>query len=135
MKKQNSIYFALVFILIASQACSGGGTAPESSGVTPTAIPEAGETTPTVIPGPLPSGYMELLDNKIASGEWTEEEGLVTLLKMFIGEIQVSEADLGQGVPHHPVVVAGLVVGRGTGVGNCEDRDLNRNERPAFVNS
>ncbi|MEX2160275.1 MAG: hypothetical protein WD751_00010 [Anaerolineales bacterium] len=41
---------------------------------------------------------MELLDNKIASGEWTQEEGLVTLLKMFAGEIQVSEAGLGQSV-------------------------------------
>ncbi len=98
MKKQNSIYFALVFILIASQACSAGGTAPESAGGSPTALPEAGETTPTAIPEPLPSGYMQLLQNKIASGEWTQEEGLVTLLKMFAGEIQVSEAGLGQGV-------------------------------------
>jgi hypothetical protein len=98
MKKQNSKYFALVFILIASQACSSGGTAAEPTGVTTTAIPEASETTPTEIAGPLPSGYMELFNNKVASGEWTEEEGLVTLLKMFIGEIQVSEVDLGQGV-------------------------------------
>ena len=98
MKKQNSLYFAIALILIVSQACNGGGTPSATAGVTPTAIPEIGETTPTAIPGPLASGYMELLQNKIASGEWTEEEGLVTLLKLFIGEIQVSEADLGQGV-------------------------------------
>jgi hypothetical protein len=111
MKKQNTIYSALVTILITSLACNLGGTAPGSNGVTPIAIleqessavtlpaiTEPVETAPTAIPEPLPSGYMELLQNKIASGEWTQEEGLVTLLKMFVGEIQVSEADLGQGV-------------------------------------
>jgi len=111
MKKQNTVYSVLAIILITSLACNLGGTAPDSNGVTPTAIleqeasgvtppaiPEPVETAPTAIPEPLPSGYMELLQNKIASGEWIQEEGLVTLLKMFVGEIQVSEADLGQGV-------------------------------------
>ena len=32
MKKHNSIYFALVIVLIASQACSAGGTAPSTGG-------------------------------------------------------------------------------------------------------
>jgi hypothetical protein len=98
MKKQNSVYFALVIILIASQACNAGGTTTSPAAENPTAIPELGGTTPTVIPEPLPSGYMELLQNKIASGDWTQEVGLVTLLKMFAGEIQVSEAGLGEGV-------------------------------------
>ena len=111
MNKQNTLYTALAIMLISSLACNLGGTTPgsngiaptaileqESSGVTPPAIPEPVETAPTAIPEPLPSGYMELLQNKIASGEWTQEEGLVILLKMFVGEIPVSEVGLGQGV-------------------------------------
>jgi hypothetical protein len=41
---------------------------------------------------------MDLLQNKMASGEWTLEVGLVTMLRLFAGEIQISEAGLGQGV-------------------------------------
>lgn len=98
MKKQNLSYFALVIILIASQACSVAGTTPGSSGTTPSAIPEPSATATTLVPEPVVSGYFELLQEKMASGEWTREEGLVTLLKMFTREIKVSEAGLGMGV-------------------------------------
>src|SRR3972149_11573993 len=98
MKKQNFSYFALGIILIASQACSVAGTTPGSSETTPSAIPEPSATATTFIPEPVVSGYMELLQEKMSSGEWTHEEGLVTLLKMFAGEIKVSEAGLGLGV-------------------------------------
>jgi len=43
MKKQNSIYFALVIILIAVQACNAGSTTSDSAGGSPTAIPALGE--------------------------------------------------------------------------------------------
>ena len=57
-------------------------------------------------PEPLPTGYTDLLQEKIDSGEWTPEEGLVTLLGLFAGEVQASQAGLGQGV----------LDGEGTGV-------------------
>lgn len=71
-----------------------------SGGADQTEIPESdsGDAAPTAIPARLPSGYTDLLQERIASGEWTQEEGLVTLLKMFVGEIPVSGAGLGQGV-------------------------------------
>lgn len=37
------------------------------------------------------SGYKELLEEKISSGEWTEGEGLIQLLKLFTGEISLSD--------------------------------------------
>ncbi|TAK13298.1 MAG: hypothetical protein EPO32_05780 [Anaerolineae bacterium] len=109
MKKQYALYSTLVVILLTSQACSNASPTPESGDATstaipgqgaaaPTAIPAPSEFAPTAIPEPLPSGYMALLQEKMASGDWTREEGLVTLLKVFAGEIQASEANLGEGV-------------------------------------
>jgi hypothetical protein len=39
-----------------------------------------------------------LLQEKVDSGEWTLEAGLVTMLSLFAGEIPASQADLGPGV-------------------------------------
>lgn len=107
MKKQNSIYIALVIILVTSLACNLGKKAPVSNFTTPTALsnavilptlPAPFEMTPTAIPEPLPSSYSDLMENKLASGAWTLEVGLVTILKMFAGEIQASDGGLEQGV-------------------------------------
>ena len=104
MKKAIANILSMMFILVMAGCNLPGKAAPEPDIVAPiaTAVPDAVTAVPTAIPTtipePPPSGYMDLLQNKIASGEWTEEEGLVTLLKLFAGEIQVSEAGVGQGV-------------------------------------
>ena len=108
MKKAIANIFSLMFILVLA-GCNLPGTAvPEPSTVAPieTTVPESATAVPTAIPEPLPSGYMDLLQNKMASGEWTLEVGLVTMLRLFAGEIQISEAGLGQGV----------LVAEGTGI-------------------
>src|SRR5574340_130751 len=51
-------------------------------------------------------GFTDLLDLKIAGGEWTREEGLVTILKLFAGEISAGDNPLGSEVQ----------VGEGTGI-------------------
>jgi len=104
VKKAIANIISLMFILILAGCNLPGKAAPEpgtvarmatSEPVPGTAVPTA---IPTTIPEPLPSGYTDLLRDKIASGEWTLEVGLVTMLRLFAGEIQVSEAGLGQGV-------------------------------------
>src|SRR5574340_1810837 len=66
------------------------------AGTTPTATqPEpAAEPTPTLAPEELPMGFTDLLDQKIASGAWTREEGLVTILKLLAGEISAGDNPL-----------------------------------------
>ena len=46
----------------------------------------------------MPTGYTDFLQDKIDSGKWTLEAGLVTMLRLFAGEIPASQADLGPGV-------------------------------------
>jgi hypothetical protein len=97
-----------VILLSAIMACSLS-----QSGATPTGEPaaeQAATARPTVPPSPTPvpeieggevvvvpeivvppMDYMEVLEVKVASGEWTYEEGLVTLLKTFAGELSPSE--------------------------------------------
>ena len=97
-----------VILLSAITACSLS-----QSGATPTGEPAAGQAAtarPTVPPSPTPvpeieggevvvvpeivvppMDYMEVLEVKVASGEWTYEEGLVMLLKTFAGELNPSE--------------------------------------------
>jgi hypothetical protein len=100
VKKAIANILSVMFILTLASCNFPRKAAPEPGTVAPmaTSEPESGTAVPTAIPEPMPSGYMDLLQNKIASGEWTLEVGLVTMLKMFAGEIQVSEAGLGQGV-------------------------------------
>ncbi len=85
--KTSSLISTLMLIVFLTSCAMPGNVKPVPSGVTPTAIPE-----------PLHTGYEDLLQEKIDSGEWTLEEGLVTMLKLFSGEIRVSEVDLGQGI-------------------------------------
>lgn len=64
-------------------------------------MPARNSNTNSAEPDPaldLPAGFTDLLDEKVAAGEWTREEGLVTLLKLFADEIKVSQAGLGDGV-------------------------------------
>ncbi|MDX9992506.1 MAG: hypothetical protein RBS68_10705 [Anaerolineales bacterium] len=76
-------------------ATTASATAPPTVTVTES---ETVEVALTPTPEPLPSSYTNLLQEKVASGEWTQEEGLVILLKLFVGEIQFDDAGLGQGV-------------------------------------
>lgn len=73
---------------------------PESTPSAPTATVEAEEVPPP------PSGLTDLLDEGIASGEWTKSEGLIRLLGFLSGE-----ADLA-GVPR----AGEMVVAHGTGL-------------------
>ena len=57
---------------------------PESTPVSPTATVEAEEAPPP------PSGLTDLLDEGIASGEWTESEGLIRLLGFLSGEADLA---------------------------------------------
>jgi hypothetical protein len=90
----------LIALLGCSLSQSGGGptpgqdaTARPTVAATPTAEPEieGGEVmvVDEIIVPPL--DYMEVLEVKVASGEWTYEEGLVKLLKTFAGELDPSE--------------------------------------------
>ncbi len=85
-----------VILALALTACRLPGAATPQ----PPSDPGAAEPTPTEVPAPetLPTGFTDLLEAKIASGEWTLEEGLIILLKLFAGEIQPAEASLGAGV-------------------------------------
>jgi hypothetical protein len=67
------------------------------SGTANPAVPLV-STSKSLLPELLPAGFTDLLEAKVASGEWTLEEGLVTMLKLFAGEIQASDAGLGDGV-------------------------------------
>ena len=98
MKKKIENIPSLLLILILGSCNMPGTKAPEPDGETSTAIPKPATAAPIAIPEPLPSGYVDLLQGKIGAGEWTLEEGLVTLLKIFAGEIQSSQAGLGEGV-------------------------------------
>ncbi len=104
LKKAIANILPMMFILVLAGCNLPGKAAPEPGTVAPkaTSQPESAIAAPTVIPTtipePLPSGYTDLLQNKIASGEWTLEVGLVTMLRLFAGEIQAGEAGLGQGV-------------------------------------
>ncbi len=53
------------------------------------------------------TGFADLLFEKVEAGEWTMEEGLVTLLKLFAGEIPAGDAGLGKGV--HEAEASGVV--------------------------
>jgi hypothetical protein len=87
LKKANANILSMLLLFVLVGCNLPKGAAPEPGGATPTAVFE-----------PLPSGYVDLLQEKIASGEWTLEIGLVTLLKLFAGEIPVGKAGLGEGV-------------------------------------
>lgn len=65
---------------------------------TPTEIGTSDGTTPTEEPADFedeidlpPADYMDILNDKIDSGEWTREEGLITLLELFAGETSLDE--------------------------------------------
>ncbi|TFH34133.1 MAG: hypothetical protein E4G99_10115 [Anaerolineales bacterium] len=100
MKKTIANILPMLFILILASCSSPRGATPESGLLTPTStrMTVSPTASPTAIPEPVPTGYTDFLLEKIDSGEWTLEEGLVTLLRMFIGEIPASQADLGAGV-------------------------------------
>ncbi len=98
MKKAIANILSIILIL-AQAGCNLPRIAtPQPGEVNPTAMPQPGETAPTAIPEPLPTNYTDLVQNKITSGEWTLEVGLVTMLKLFAGEIPVRGASLGQGI-------------------------------------
>ncbi len=100
MKKPIAIALAAAFLL-ALAGCSSSVTAPQEPDLaasTATSVPVSVTATPTSVPEPLPAGYADLLEKKIASGDWTLETGLVTLLRMSVGEIPENEAGLGPGV-------------------------------------
>jgi len=112
MTKKKLITAVLFFALLAG-ACSASNqgsnrspaedsTAPEStslspsSSAAPTAEPERTITvtrldgTQEEVPYRI-TGYASLLEQHLESGLWTESEGLITLLKLFSGEIKRSE--------------------------------------------
>lgn len=89
-----------------SEAVSGETAVPAG---TPTPVPATATPTiaptPTVqtisvarldgtveeVPPPAPTSFNSLLDAKIASGDWTEGDGLVTLLRLFTGETLLAD--------------------------------------------
>ena len=100
MKKAIADILSMLFILTLASCSSPGRATPESGLLVPTSTRETASPTaaPTAIPEPVPTGYADLLQEKIDPGEWTLEEGLVTMLKLFVGETQASQAGLGEGV-------------------------------------
>lgn len=106
MKKTIANTLSLLLIFTLASCNLPQKTIPQPTNTTSATVPptvaiaesETVATAPTPAPEPLPSSYTNLLQEKVASGEWTQGEGLVILLKLFIGEIQFDDAGLGQGV-------------------------------------
>jgi hypothetical protein len=88
----------VVFVLVLS-GCNLPGSAPSRPAAdSATATGPAPTASATPVPEPPLTGFTDLLDRNLASGEWTQEQGLVTLLKLFAGEIQPGEVSLGPGL-------------------------------------
>lgn len=93
MRQFTGRFFASVFIvMLILTACDLSKPEPPIATAIPTPSP-----TPAPAP-PLPNGYADILRSRVDSGEWTQGQGLVTLLKLFAGEIPASSAGLGDGV-------------------------------------
>jgi hypothetical protein len=60
---------------------------------TPTPVPEIEGGEVVVVPEIVvpPMDYQEVLEAKVAAGQWTYEEGLVALLKTFAGELDPAD--------------------------------------------
>jgi hypothetical protein len=90
-----SILFKLfyAFLLVSLVACSlPGGTLDP---ITSEPVGEATETAFEDDSAPLPpADFVSILEDKVASGEWTREEGLVTLLQVFAGEVTVDQSGI-----------------------------------------
>lgn len=90
---------AVIFITSCSSA----------SNTTPTADHEAPQPTPS--PTPVPeefTGLSQLLEERIARGQWTREEGLVSMLKFVAGE--TSGEDLLAGAKITSNAATGLIL-------------------------
>ncbi|MCX6055561.1 MAG: hypothetical protein NTZ74_11725 [Chloroflexi bacterium] len=101
MKKWTLKILSVIFILTLVSCNFPLSRKPESKDTAPTFAAGSTEvSTPTIAapPEPLPTGFSDLLQQKVDSGEWTREEGLLTILKVFVGEITSDAAGLGQGV-------------------------------------
>ena len=100
MKKSfaNTLTFLFILTMAGCNLPSKGSLPPIERNDTSTLIPVLVTPSPTLTPEPLPVSYVELLLNKIEAGEWTLEAGLVTMLKLFAGEIQPNETNFGHGV-------------------------------------
>jgi len=59
-----------------------------AAGNTPVPTPQSADFESLSLP---PADYGDIFETRIASGEWTQEEGLVTLLKLFAGELTLDE--------------------------------------------
>jgi len=104
--------FAPILFTLTIAACAGSPEPTGPSAATLAETPgEAGPTTdlpPTLAPTPTstldpavqegeffiipdgpppPSDYLDLFERRLASGEWSTEQGLVTLLQFFAGEV------------------------------------------------
>src|SRR3989304_1818851 len=94
--KKPSATIGTFFLILTLAGCSSPGIgAPGGGHVTPgpgNATQVSGSAPPTSIPEPLPSGFTDLLQGRIDSGEWTLETGLMTMLKLFVGEMQADQA-------------------------------------------
>jgi hypothetical protein len=83
----------LILLILATLACGlpGGGNLPPSTTSPGGAAPESSAPVPTAEPEPLtPSDFTAVLDAEVAAGQITYEEGLIRLLRSFLGDPQVS---------------------------------------------
>lgn len=126
--KPTTLRAAFSFLVLAALACnlgaSGAGQSPATPAVAPVA-PAAIATatpplTPTQEPSPTPepfstpdptpfvTGLTANLQARVASGEWTLEEGLVTTLQFLAGEVNIEA--IGQaGVEIHSYAGTGVL--------------------------
>ena len=106
--RQTKLFIIILILISVGIACSTqsennqNNTASENRG-SPSGDPTATATLASPVNTPLPEeeagefgelpplSYEEILETGIESGKWTEAEGLVLLLKYFIGEISSSE--------------------------------------------
>lgn len=55
----------------------------------------------TTMPPPPPTDFLELLEEQVEAGEWTESEGVIRLLRLLAGELTPEEVDAGVEVISH----------------------------------
>jgi hypothetical protein len=93
-------FLAFLAVTLACGLPSGSTPVPPATATSPTPGPDTvADLQPAPAGGftmieeePPPASMVEILETKVASGEWTEEQGLIAGLKVLAGEVSLTDA-------------------------------------------